>query len=86
MVLPFAENGSLADLIKNRPEDVQGRYLARIVSPYVSPAKLPVHESLHLQIIGTGRALVYLHSRNPHILHGDLHTVSRTLYRIPTLC
>lgn len=39
MVLPFVENGSLADLIKHNPGVIQGISFARIVSPYVQPYK-----------------------------------------------
>lgn len=86
MVLPFVENGSLADLIKRNPEFIQGIIFVQIVSPYVQLHKTACSRNAHVQIIGIGRALVYLHSRNPQILHGDLHTVSQTSYRTLTLC
>lgn len=32
-------------------------------------------ESRDAQIVGIGRGVDYLHSRSPHILHGDIHPV-----------
>jgi len=69
-VLPYVEKGSLADVISCEP--VKGRNFARIVCwPTLKPAKGSL-----TQTTGIGRALAYLHSRNPAIYHGDLHTVN----------
>ena len=75
MVLPFIEKGALADLISDELVVIKGVEFVRIVS-HISSRHNPNSLCPHSQVVGIGRALVYLHSRNPKILHGDLHTVS----------
>ena len=73
-VLPFAERGSLDDLISIGP--VMGGEFAKIVRWTSHSIRKRGSSRPSTQTTGIGRALAYLHSREPPTYHGDLHTVN----------
>lgn len=72
VVLPFMERGSLSKLL--RDEIIFGVEFTWIVCFPSMLYNVPIYQSC-IQIIGIGRALLYLHARKPQIIHGDLHPV-----------
>jgi len=74
VILPFIEKGSLGNLLQERV--IQGVEFARIVRVFFffNCCRNLCLYLLH-KVTGIGRALSYLHSRNPQIFHGDLHPV-----------
>lgn len=74
-VLPFAERGSLSDVI--REEGVHGVefvWIVRSIAHMCRTARSTITPTCS-HITGIGCGLAYLHSRDPQVFHGDLHPV-----------